>query len=53
MQGYLKEQRKARDEIEEEMMSEGDRLTELMVMKERLEAERLEVDDELRLLEIE
>lgn len=48
----MKEQRKARDDIEDEMMGEGDRLTELMVLKERLESERLESDDEVRLIEI-
>lgn len=31
LQNYLKEQRKARDDIEEEMLQEGDRLTELMI----------------------
>lgn len=36
---YLKDQRKTQNEIEEEMLQEGDRLTELMVQKERLEAE--------------
>ena len=35
------------------MLQEGDRLTELMVQKERLEAEQAETTDEVRLLEIE
>jgi hypothetical protein len=35
------------------MMREGDRLTELMIAKERLEGERQDsTDDEVRLLEI-
>lgn len=50
---YLKEQRKVQDEIEEEMLQEGDRLTELMLAKERLELEQQETSEEVRLLEIE
>lgn len=41
------------EEIEEEMLMEGDRLTELMLMKERLEQEMQEAPDEARRLEIE
>jgi hypothetical protein len=31
LQNFLREQRKARDDIEEEMLQEGDRLTELAI----------------------
>lgn len=59
---YLKKQVDAREEIEEEMFSEGDRLTELSIQQERLEFEQLailearesgEEYDEARDLEIE
>jgi chromosome segregation ATPase len=58
LRNYLREQRKARDDINEEMLQEGDRFTELMVQKERLELEREQIieegsTDEVRLLEIE
>ena len=36
---YLKKQLAQRDDIEEDMLKEGDRLTELIVQKERLEYE--------------
>ena len=59
---YLKKQMDQREEIEDDMLKEGDRLTELMVQKERLEfaieanreaAENGEEYDEARQLEIE
>lgn len=59
---YLKKQVGTREEIEEEMFSEGDRLTELSIMQERLEFEQLQIleateageeFDEARDLEIE
>ena len=36
---YLKKQHEQREEIEDDMLKEGDRLTDLMVQKERLEFE--------------
>lgn len=55
--GLLKKQRLALKEVEDEMLSEGDRLTEISVQKERLELERDQLledqSDEARLLEIE
>ena len=36
---YLKKQIAQRDEIEDDMLKEGDRLTDLIVQKERLEYE--------------
>lgn len=60
LRNYLKEQRKARDDINEEMLQEGDRFTELMMQKQRLEIEREQLieevekgfEHEVRLLEI-
>lgn len=51
----MNKQIKQREEIEDEMLGEGDRLTELMIHKERLEQEAQEVatTDEARILEIE
>ncbi len=55
--GFLKKQRLALKEVEDEMLTEGDRLTELCMQKERLELERDSLledqSDEARLLEIE
>lgn len=53
---YLNKQIKQREEIEDEMLGEGDRLTELMIEKERMEFEMLDLDeqeDEGRRMELE
>lgn len=56
---YLQKQLEQKDKVEHEMLEEGDRITELMIMKEKLEMEKEELEeaegdnkDEGRLLEI-
>ena len=59
---YLKKLHAQKEEIEDEMLTEGDRLTELIVQKERLEDESNELNsciaegkeyDQVRLIEVE
>ena len=56
---YLEKQEEQRDKIEQEMLEEGDRMTELLIMKEKREAEKEELEtqeenkDEGRIFEIE
>lgn len=59
---YLKKLHSQKEEIEDEMLTEGDRLTELIVLKERLEDESNELNsyiadgkeyDQVRLIEVE
>ena len=59
---YLKKLHSQKEEIEDEMLTEGDRLTELIVQKERLEDESNELNsciaegkeyDQVRLIEVE
>jgi len=57
---YLEKQVQAKDKVETEMLEEGDRMTELLITKEKLEYEKEELEevpeaerDEGRVLEIE
>ena len=56
---YLEKQLAQKDKVETEMLEEGDRMTELLVMREKLELEKEELEaleddqkDEGRILEI-
>lgn len=57
---YLEKQHDQKDKVENEMLEEGDRMTELLILKEKLEYEKEELEampvgqqDEGRVLEIE
>jgi hypothetical protein len=57
---YLDKQQEQKSKLEDEMLAEGDRMTEVLIQKEKLEFEKEEIEsrpegekDEGRLLEIE
>ena len=54
---YLEKQNDQKDKLENEMLEEGDKMTDLLIMKEKLEFEKEELEnaptkDEGRILEI-
>jgi predicted nucleotidyltransferase len=60
LQEYIEKQVEQKDKIENEMLEEGDKMTELLIMKEKLEMEKETMEDlpedekdEGRILEIE
>jgi chromosome segregation ATPase len=42
---YLEKQLDSKDKVETEMLEEGDRMTELLIQKEKLEMEKEELED--------
>ena len=60
LKDYLEKQVEQKDKVENEMLEEGDRMTELLLLKEKLDFEKEELEatpedqrDEGRILEIE